>query len=186
MYLLLQPALFVRRFNKSSRLISRSKAKIFPVLRTNADKCDVLFPGAAHASMMWDPFAGLQTWAGKQEALSYAIQWIYIPIINNSMIAFSIKIYTCKMSSPDMYMGWSWRSELGGRTSRSFKWMSRRTVILLQKCDEFQSVMLLPSFLSHLYLNEERSSRASSSVYPSLMNACIALSTVVLCSLTRT
>lgn len=73
LYSLLQPALVVNRLSRSSRRISKSNAKILPVFPTKADKWDVLLPGAAHASMICAPFGGLQTCAGKHDALSYAI-----------------------------------------------------------------------------------------------------------------
>lgn len=50
-YLLEQPALLVNRFNRSSLRMSRSNAQIWPVFFISAERCEVLLPGAAQASI---------------------------------------------------------------------------------------------------------------------------------------
>lgn len=88
-HILLHPALLVNFFNNSKRLESRSKAQILPVFFINAERCEVLFPGAAQASIAWAPLGAWHTWAGKHDALSYRcihIELIYFfPLLSNSV-----------------------------------------------------------------------------------------------------
>lgn len=103
------PALLLSIWRVPNRLASWSKAKMLPWFPIRLARWDVLFPGAAHASIMWAPRGGLRIWAGKQEALS------------------------CSMIVPFRRSGWACRSVPLGNTTRSLKCKSFLMVLGLNE-----------------------------------------------------